>query len=74
MPDRRRRARLALTFGHPITEAYWTRTVIGGVEQWVLVQLFERRTLTYTLANPPVWQVEMGNVGLHYAIWRYGEF
>lgn len=59
-------------FGHPITEAYWIRTRIGGVEQWVMVQLFERRTLTYTPANRPAWQVEMGNVGQHYYTWRYG--
>ncbi len=59
-------------FGHPITEAYWVRARVRGLEQWVLVQLFERRTLTYTPANPPAWQVEMGNVGQHYYQWRYG--
>jgi hypothetical protein len=59
-------------FERPISEAYWTHTKIGGVEQWVLVQLFERRTLTYTPANAPAWQVEMGNVGQHYYLWRYG--
>jgi hypothetical protein len=59
-------------FGHPITEPYWVRTRIGGVEQWVMIQLFERRTLTYTPANQPAWQVEMGNVGQHYYAWRYG--
>ncbi|NTU80679.1 MAG: hypothetical protein HGA45_15105 [Chloroflexales bacterium] len=60
------------TFGHPITEPVWVRTQIRGVEQWVLVQLFERRALTYTPANAPAWQVEMGNVGQHYYAWRYG--
>lgn len=59
-------------FGRPITEAYWVRARVGGAEQWVLVQLFERRTLTYTPANPAAWQVEMGNVGQHYYQWRYG--
>jgi hypothetical protein len=59
-------------FGHPISEAYWVRARVRGVEQWVLVQLFERRTLTYTPANPAEWQVEMGNVGQHYYQWRYG--
>jgi hypothetical protein len=59
-------------FGHPISEPYWVRTRIGGVEQWVMIQLFERRTLTYTPANSPAWQVEMGNVGQHYYAWRYG--
>jgi hypothetical protein len=57
--------------GRPITEPYWTRARVGGVERDVLVQLFERRVLTYTPANPPGWQVEMGNVGQHYYAWRY---
>jgi hypothetical protein len=61
-------------FGHPISEPYWVRTKIGGTEQWVLLQLFERRTLTYTPANSPAWQVEMGNVGQHYYAWRYGVY
>jgi len=37
------------------------------------VQVFERRVLTYTPGNPPGWDVEAGNVGLHYYEWRYGE-
>ncbi len=60
------------TFGLPITEAYWTRSKVGGVEQDVMVQLFERRLLTYTPSNPPAYQVEMGNLGRHYFAWRYG--
>ena len=43
-----------------------------GVERDVLVQIYERRVLTYTPANPPEWQVEMGNVGRHYYLWRHG--
>lgn len=58
-------------FGHPITEPYWTRAIVAGKEQAVLVQLFERRTLTYTPANTPANRVEMGNVGQHYFAWRY---
>lgn len=58
-------------FGHPISEPYWVQTDIGGVNKWVMVQLFERRTLTYTPSNDPAWQVEMGNVGQHYYAWRY---
>jgi hypothetical protein len=38
----------------------------------VLVQLFERRILTYTPGNPRGFEVEMGNVGQHYHRWRYG--
>lgn len=60
------------TMGYPLTEAYWTRTTIGGVEQWVLIQAFERRLLTYVPNNQAGWQVEQGNVGRHYYRWRYG--
>ncbi len=58
--------------GLPLTEPYWTRAKVAGVEHEVLVQAFERRVLTYTPANPAAFQVEMGNVGLHYYTWRYG--
>lgn len=58
--------------GLPITEAYWTRVDVGGTERLVLIQVFERRVLTYTPGNPPGWEVEAGNVGSHYHQWRYG--
>ncbi len=58
--------------GYPISEPYWARCTVGGVEKDVLVQLFERRVLTYTPSNSAGWQVEMGNVGRHYYTWRYG--
>ncbi|MEI7555014.1 alpha-galactosidase [Candidatus Chlorohelix sp.] len=58
--------------GLPITEPYWITTKIAGKEQNVLVQLFQRRVLTYNPANSPEWRVEMGNVGQHYYTWRYG--
>lgn len=57
--------------GLPITDAYWTRAQIGNAEQDVLVQLFERRVLTYVPSNPAGYKVEMGNVGQHYFQWRY---
>lgn len=57
--------------GFPLTEAYWARVRVGGTPKWVLVQVFERRVLTYTPDNPPGWQVEAGNVGQHYYRWRY---
>ncbi|HEY1016568.1 MAG TPA: LpqB family beta-propeller domain-containing protein [Herpetosiphonaceae bacterium] len=57
--------------GLPITDPYWVRAKVGGVEKDVLVQLFERRILTYTPGNDPQYQVEMGNVGQHYFQWRY---
>jgi len=59
--------------GYPITEAYWTNVLVGGVSKQVLVQCFERRCLTYTPSNPAGWQVEAGNVGQHYYRWRYGQ-
>lgn len=61
--------RLAL-FGYPITEPYWARVKVGGKSTLVLLQLFERRVLTYTPSNSAEYQVEMGNVGLHYLSWR----
>lgn len=57
--------------GYPITEAYWTRAIVGGQEREVMVQLFQRRVLTYTPANSLGFRVEMGNVGQHYYLWRY---
>jgi glucose/arabinose dehydrogenase len=59
--------------GRPITEPYWAEVAVGGIEQLVLVQCFERRCLTYTPDNPAGWQVEAGNVGRHYYEWRYAE-
>jgi len=58
--------------GLPITEPYWTRAKVGGVERWILVQCFERRCLSYTPDNPDPWKVEFTNTGLHYYQWRYG--
>ena len=58
--------------GYPLSEPYWTKTLVGGVERDVLVQVFERRVLSYTPSNPASFQVEMGNVGQHYYAWRYG--
>jgi hypothetical protein len=59
--------------GLPISEPYWARVRVGGVEKDVLMQAFERRVLTYTPDNDPNWRVEMGNVGQHYLRWRYGQ-
>lgn len=58
--------------GLPISEPYWARVKVGGVEKDVLMQAFQRRVLTYTPSNPMGFQVEMGNVGQHYYRWRYG--
>lgn len=60
------------TLGYPVSEPYWTRVEVGGVERDVLVQMYQRRVLTYMPDNPAGWRVEMGNVGRHYYAWRYG--
>ena len=57
--------------GLPISEAYWARVKVAGQQKDVLIQAFERRVLTYNPTNPTGFQVEMGNVGLHYFDWRY---
>jgi phosphate/phosphite/phosphonate ABC transporter binding protein len=57
--------------GYPISEAYWVKSTVGGKTQDVLLQAFERRTLTYNPTNPAGFQVEMGNIGQHYYDWRY---
>lgn len=57
--------------GYPLTEPYWTTVLVGGISKQVLVQVFERRVLTYTPSNPTGWKVEAGNVGQHYYTWRY---
>ncbi len=58
-------------FGLAISDPYWTKAIVGGGEKEVLVQVFERRVLTYTPSNPPAYQIEMGNIGQHYFQWRY---
>jgi hypothetical protein len=59
--------------GLPISEPYWAKVQVGGVEKDVLTQAFQRRVLTYTPSNAGGFQVEMGNVGQHYLRWRYGQ-
>jgi L,D-transpeptidase catalytic domain len=61
------------SLGLPITEPYWSRVKVSGIEKDVLFQAFERRVLTYTPSNSPDFQVEMGNVGAHYLEWRYAD-
>lgn len=57
--------------GYPVAPAFWVNARVGGASTAVMVQLFERRVLTYTPANPPGFQVEMGNIGAHYFQFRY---
>lgn len=58
--------------GRPLSEAYWAEVELNGTVRPILIQLFERRVLTYNPENPAPFRVEMGNVGLHYYVWRYG--
>ena len=69
--DYRGRAGLA-TIGYAIAEPFSATVKVAGVPRQVLVQVFERRVLTYTATNPAQFQVEMGNAGQHYYQWRYG--
>ena len=57
--------------GYPTTEPFWARVKVAGVQRDVLVQAYQRRVLTYTPSNPAAFQVEMGNIGQHYFLWRY---
>ncbi|MBF6612732.1 MAG: hypothetical protein IVW55_06335 [Chloroflexi bacterium] len=57
--------------GRPITEPYWADVLVGGKPARVLIQLYERRALTYNPLNAPEWRVEMANVGRAYYNWRY---
>jgi hypothetical protein len=60
------------TIGLAISEPFRANFVVSGLpKNDVVVQVFERRMLTYTAANTPAFQVEMGNVGQHYYQWRY---
>ena len=60
------------TIGYATSEPFMTSVKVGGTPRRVIVQVFERRVLTYTAENPPAFQVEMGNIGQHYYQWRYG--
>jgi DMSO/TMAO reductase YedYZ molybdopterin-dependent catalytic subunit len=60
------------TTGYPITEAYWAKVKIAGKRDTdVLIQAYQRRVLTYVPSLPAEFQVQMGNIGLHYYDWRY---
>jgi hypothetical protein len=60
-----------LTVGLAKSEPFLTTVKVAGAQQQVMVQVFERRVLTYTDANPDPFKVEMGNIGQHYYQWRY---
>jgi hypothetical protein len=59
------------TIGYAISEPFGASVKVGGVAKGVLIQVFERRVLTFTPTNAAAFQVEMGNIGQHYYTWRY---
>jgi hypothetical protein len=61
-----------LTIGYAISEPFRATVKVAGTSVTVLVQVFERRVLTYTATNPDPFKVEMGNIGRHYFQWLYG--
>lgn len=60
-----------LNVGYARSEPFLTHVKVAGVSRQVMVQVFERRVLTYTADNPAAYRVEMGNIGQHYFRWRY---
>lgn len=61
----------AAVIGYPITEPYWVRASFDQTPQEVLVQIFQRRVLTYIPTAPAGNRVLMGDSGRHYYQWRY---
>ena len=59
------------TIGLGISEPFRANVKVGGKATDVMIQVFERRVLTYTASNPDAFKVEMGNIGAHYYQWRY---
>ncbi len=57
--------------GYAKSEPFVATVKIAGVQRQVVVQVFERRVLTYNAANSDAFKVEMGNIGQHYYRWRY---
>jgi len=60
-----------LTIGYAKSEPFLATVKVGGQQKQVMIQVFERRVLTYTADNPDPFKVEMGNIGQHYYKWRY---
>ncbi len=66
------RARTGLAaIGLAKAEPFLAVVKVGGMQRQVMVQVFERRVLTYTADNAEAFRVEMGNIGQHYYRWRY---
>jgi hypothetical protein len=48
--------------GHPLTEPYWVHVSLDGAEHDLLVQVFQRRVLTYTPSKPLEEQIQVIDV------------
>jgi hypothetical protein len=59
------------TIGRAISEPFWSSVKVGGQQKDVLIQVFERRVLTYTPTNPAAYRIEFANIGGQYLQWRY---
>ncbi|MGI8687114.1 MAG: hypothetical protein ACR2M3_00905 [Thermomicrobiales bacterium] len=59
------------SIGYAISEPFHATVKVAGASSFVMIQVFERRVLTYTDTNPDPYKVEMGNIGQHYYHWRY---
>jgi hypothetical protein len=59
--------------GYATSEPFVATVKVAGAQRQIVVQVFERRILTYTAANSEAFKVEMGNIGQHYERWRYGQ-
>ncbi len=59
------------TIGYAISEPFFATVKVGGTAKDVVIQVFERRVLTYTATNTEPFIVEMGTIGQHYYQWRY---
>jgi hypothetical protein len=68
--DFRTRVGLA-AIGYAISEPFRATFTVGGTPKSIVVQVFERRVLTYTDSNPDPFKTEFGNIGRHYYMWRY---
>ncbi len=64
-------ARWVTTLGLPLAEPVWVQAQVGGAQRDVLVQLFERRVLTFDPAGTGA--VALTLVGRHYWAWRYAD-
>ncbi len=58
--------------GYAKSEPFVATVKVAGAQRQIVVQVFERRVLTYNAANSDAFKVEMGNIGQHYYRWRYG--